>query len=316
MRVLVAGASGVICRRLVPLLSEAGHDVVALSRTPKESPHSQVRVVGADAFDRASLDRAVRDSAPDAVVHLLTAIPDEINPKTMERDFAVTNRIRTEGTRNLIDASRAAGATRIISQGLAWVYDPEGTGDGDIGPADEDAPFWRDPPAQWRTSRDALVFLERLTRESDGLVLRFGHLHGPGTTFADDGATVRQIRRRKLPVVGRGTATFSFTHTHDAATAILAALSRPETGALNVVDDEPAPVSDWLPALAEILGAPTPLRVPTAVARLFSGAWGIAYMTRLRGADNAMARLKLDWQPRMPWRESFAAELSDSGAAA
>ncbi|WP_067477548.1 NAD-dependent epimerase/dehydratase family protein [Actinomadura hibisca] len=297
MRVLVAGATGVIGRQLVPLLTATGHEVIGLSRTGQ---------VKADALDRAALTRAVKDAAPDAVVHLLTAIPAEISPRHMERDFALTNRLRTEGTRNLLDAAHEAGATRIISQGVAFAYDPA------PGLANEDAPFWTNPPKPSATTLAALETLEKLTGEADGLVLRFGHLYGPGTVFAADGSIVRQVRARKMPLVGKGSAVFSFTHTHDAATAVVSALSRPVGGALNIVDDDPVPVADWLPTLAAILGAPKPQRVPTALARLIAGPWGVAFMTRLRGADNARARLELNWRPRhTSWRDGFAAELGE-----
>ncbi|MGH8876347.1 MAG: NAD-dependent epimerase/dehydratase family protein [Stackebrandtia sp.] len=305
MRVLIAGATGVIGRRLVPLLSASGHEVIALSRTPGRGTDPNVETIAADALDRQDLIEVVGKARPEAVVHLLTAIPDRINPRRMEHDFTVTNRLRTEGTRNLIDAAQAAGATRIIVQGLAYAYDP-----GRPGPANEDEPLWQDPPRQWVTTRDALVELERMTAEAGGLVLRFGHLYGPGTAYAGDGDFVRQIGGHKLPIIGDGGASFSFTHTHDAATAVVSALTRPVVGALNIVDDEPATVAEWLPELARILGAKPPSRVPVFAARLLTGAFGVAFFTRLRGADNARARLALNWRPRFTsWRDGFKTEL-------
>lgn len=322
MRVVVAGATGVIGRRLVPLLVTAGHEVVALSRDPGRDPVAAdpaagpgegVRTVAVDALDPAALGAAVRAAKPDAVVQLLTAIPARIDPRRMERDFAVTNRLRTEGTRTLTQAAYDAGAGRFLAQGLAYAYDPVPAG---WAPAREDAPFWADPPKQWATSLEALRTLERLTFGADGLVLRFGHLYGPGTAFdISTGSTVQQIRARKMPVVGNGTAVFSFTHTHDAATAVLAALAHPGVrGAVNIVDDQPALVRDWLPGLADLLGAPKPARVPTALARLAVGAWGAAFMTRLRGADNARAGRELGWTPQYAsWRAGFAAERTQIG---
>ncbi|MBO2451679.1 NAD(P)-dependent oxidoreductase [Actinomadura barringtoniae] len=318
MRVLVAGATGVVGRQLVPLLTATGHEVIALSRGGRrqEDPAAGVETVTADALDREALEAAVQKARPDAVVHLLTAIPAELDPRKMEEQFALTNRLRTEGTRNLIAAAQAAGATRIITQGLAYAYDPDGgVGSHSAGAANEDAPFWNEPPKQWRTSLEALKDLERQTAEAGGLVLRFGHLYGPGTAFAADGSTIRQIKAHKMPIVGKGSATFSFTHTHDAATAVVAALTRtsgagPVTGALNIVDDEPVLLRDWLPAVAEMAGAKKPGKAPAALARLAVGGWGVAFMTRLRGADNARARLELNWRPRYgSWREGFAAEL-------
>ncbi|WP_433890465.1 NAD-dependent epimerase/dehydratase family protein [Streptomyces sp. CA-111067] len=309
MRVVVAGATGVIGRQLVPLLGDAGHEVVALSRKPGPA-RPGVRPVAVDALDRGALGAAVRDAKPDAVVHLLTAIPAQIDPRKVGRDFAVTNRLRTEATRTLMEAAYDAGAGRFIVQGLAYAYDPAGG----PGAADEDEPFWAKPPKPWAGTLDALKTLERLTADADGLVLRFGHLYGPGTAFDRDGSTIGQIKARKMPVVGDGSGMFSFTHTQDAALAVLAAIGRPEVrGALNIVDDEPAALGEWLPVVAELVGAPGPQRVPVAMARLAAGAWGAAFMTRLRAASNTRARTDLAWSPRYPsWRTGFAAELAAS----
>ncbi|SEO48729.1 NAD-dependent epimerase/dehydratase family protein [Actinacidiphila rubida] len=308
MRVVVAGATGVIGRQVVPLLVEGGHEVVALSRAPKAG--RGVRGVAVDALDAAALGKAVREAMPDAVLHLLTAIPWQINPRKLERDFAVTNRLRTEATRTLAQAARDAGAGRFVVQGLAYGYDPA------PGLADEDAPLWRNPPKEFAKALDALRTLERITtEEAGGLVLRFGHLYGPGTVFAADGSSAAAVRARKLPVAGDGGSTFSFTHTRDAADALVAALTRPQVrGVLNVVDDDPARLDAWLPALAEMLGAPKPRQVPAFLARLAAGSWGAAYLTRLRGAANSRAKQSLGWAPAHPsWRAGLAAEL---GAAA
>ncbi|MFP3989697.1 NAD(P)-dependent oxidoreductase [Streptomyces sp. E11-3] len=300
MRVLVAGATGVVGRALLPLLTSVGHEVTALSRTPRQG------TVVADALDRSALHRAVREAAPDAVVHLLTAIPAEVNPRRLARDFALTNRLRTEGTRNLYEAARDAGATKVVAQGLAYAYDPEGEG-----PATEDAPLWRRPPRQFAPVLAALRELEERTTDAGGTVLRLGHLYGPGSSYAADGSFVRQVRAGKVPLVGGGGSVFSFTHAHDAATAVVAALDKPHTGPLNIVDDTPVPLRDWLPELARMLDAPAPKAAPAVLARMAVGGWGVAFMSKLRGADNARARLSLDWRPRYPvWREGFAAELN------
>ncbi|WP_027934644.1 NAD-dependent epimerase/dehydratase family protein [Amycolatopsis thermoflava] len=296
MRVLVAGGSGVIGRRLVPLLRAVGHDVATLSRSD-----------GVDALDPAAVRRAVRDAAPDVVVNMLTAIPRELDPRKLASQFALTNRLRTEGTRNLLDA---AGGARIISQGLAYGYQPA------PGPAGEDAPLWTvGTPKQFAPVLNALRELEDLTTGAGGLVLRIGHLYGPGTIYAADGSFARQVRAGKVPLVGGGHATFSFTHADDAASAVVAALDRPEvTGVLNVVDDCPAELREWLPAYARLLGAPAPKRAPAALARLAVGGWGVAFMNQLRGADNARARMRLDWRPRYPsWSDGFAADLTGAG---
>jgi nucleoside-diphosphate-sugar epimerase len=294
MRVLVAGATGVIGGNLVPLLRAAGHDVVAMSRRPAHG------IVAADALDREAVRRAVRDAAPDVVVNMLTAIPAALDPRHLARDFALTNRLRTEGTRNLIEA---AGGARIISQGLAYAYQPA------PGLADEDQPLWTShTPKQFVPVLAALIELERLTVAAGGLVLRFGHLYGPGTAYAPDGSFAAQVRAGKVPLVGGGHAVFSFTHTADAAGAVVAALDRGAPGRiLNVVDDTPVPLHDWLPAYAQLVGGPAPKPAPAPIARLIVGGWGVAFMNRLRGADNARARKELDWTPRHP---SFDASSS------
>lgn len=309
MRVLVAGATGVIGARLVPLLTAVGHDVVGLTRSEKGREgllEAGAEIVVADALDATAVERAVREAAPDAVVNMLTAIPAELNPRRLAREFAPTNRLRTEGTRNLI---AAAGTTRIISQGLAYAYQPG------PGSANEDAPLWADgTPRQFAPVLAALMELERLTTAADGLVLRFGHLYGPGSSYAADGSFARQVRAGKVPLVGGGHAVFSFTHADDAATAIAAALDRPEvTGVLNVVDDTPVELREWLPVYARLVGGPTPKPAPAALARLAVGGWGVAFMNELRGADNARARMRLDWRPRhTSWADGFTAELSSS----
>jgi nucleoside-diphosphate-sugar epimerase len=293
VRVLVAGASGVVGSRLVPLLTAVGHEVVGLSRA-----------AGVDALDREAVKRAVAAAEPDAVVNMLTAIPAELNPRRLAKDFALTNRLRTEGTRNLIEA---APGVRFISQGLAYGYQPG------EGPANEDALLWLDrTPKQFAPVLAALQELERLTVEADGLVLRLGHLYGPGSIYAPGGSFGRQVQAGKVPLVGGGHAVFSFTHADDVGTATAASLDRAGVkGVLNVVDDSPAQLSEWLPAYAKLLGAPAPKTAPAALARLAVGGWGVAFMNELRGADNARARLELNWRPRYTsWADGFAAELA------
>jgi nucleoside-diphosphate-sugar epimerase len=312
MKVLVAGASGAIGRQLVPLLVSAGHDVTGLSRSGKPVPaqsgtagRGTSRAVAVDALDRSAVASVIREVTPDAVVNMLTSIPAQIHPRRMAAEFEVTNRLRTQGTRNLLDAAADVGVKRMIAQGLAYIYDPAGTGI-----ANEDAQIWRHPPKQFAPVLEALQELEQSTCHADGLVLRLGHLYGPGTIFAADGSFSAAVRAGKMPLVGDGASVFSFTHVHDAATAVLAALDKDVTGGLNVVDDDPAPIRVWLPVLSQLLAAPKPRRVPTVLARILVGEWGTAFMTRLRGVDNARARLMLDWRPRYPsWREGFAQSL-------
>lgn len=287
MRVLIAGATGVLGRQAVPVLEGAGHQVTGLS---------------ANLLDPGAVATAVTAAQPDAVIHLATKIPADLNPRHLTKQFEVTNRLRTEGMRNLM---AAAGGAKFITQGLAYAYRPA------PGLADEDAPLWTDGPVQFRAPVLALAELERLTAQVNGTVLRFGHLYGPGTAFSKDGSLTAAIRAGKLPLAGGGNAVYSFTHTRDAAMAILAALDRNVTGALNVVDDEPAPLHVWLPFFAKVLGAPAPKRLPAWIARLAVGGFGLAYLNELRGADNARARLVLDWRPGYTtWRDGLPAELS------
>jgi nucleoside-diphosphate-sugar epimerase len=301
MRVLVAGGTGAIGRALVPLLREVGHDVVVLAR-PGGAAVPGVEIVEADALDRDAVRSAVRNAAPDTVVNVLTAIPRPLVPRRFAEEMVTTNRLRSEGTANLV---AAAAGVRLVSEGLAFAYRPAG------GPvADESRPFWTDGPRSFRPTIRALLELERLTGEAGGVVLRLGHLYGPGTGFAPDGGVLRQLRVGRMPVVGTGSAMFSFIHTHDAATAIVAALDKPVRGALNVVDDEPTYARDWIPGLARLIGAPAPKHAPVLLARLLAGDWGVAYLNSIVGADNSRARLALDWRPRYTnWRAGFAAML-------
>jgi nucleoside-diphosphate-sugar epimerase len=269
-------------------------------------------VVSADALDRAALTTAVSEFEPEAVVNLLTAIPHSPNPRKFEREFAQTNRLRTEGTANLVVATNGV---RMLSESVAFAYAPQR---GLI--ADESKPLWENGPKPFRPGVAALKELERITAETGGVTLRFGNLVGPGTGFAPDGMVVTAVRQRKLPIVGDGSGTFSFVHTHDAATALVAALERPEVcGALNIVDDEPLAARDWMPALARMLGAPKPRRIPEWVARLVAGSWGAAFLNGMVGATNARAKAELDWRPRYArvqeaWNADLGAMLQPSVA--
>ena len=245
MRILLAGATGVIGRQAVPVLAAAGHQVTGLARTPARLPDAEV--VAADALDPAAVAAAVQTAAPDVIVHMLTAIPDPVDPRHLARDMALTNRLRTQGTANLIGA---AGGARVIVQGVAYAYDPAGSQ-----VKDEDAPLWRDPPTQFAPMVAALRNLERRVTWAGGLVLRLGHLYGPGTSYASGGGLTRRLRAGSIPLIGAGASMFSFIHAHDAATAILAAIEHPEVrGTLNIVDDQPTLAHDWLPEMAAMLG--------------------------------------------------------------
>jgi 2-alkyl-3-oxoalkanoate reductase len=315
MRVFVAGASGAIGGRLVPMLMEAGHAVVAMTRTADKADAiraSGAEPVLADALDADSVGAAVRAAEPEAVVHQLTALSSMTgNPRKFAEDFALTNRLRTEGTDHLLAAARAAGARRFVAQSYAgWPYAREG------GPVkSEDDPLDPDPPAAARDALDAMRYLDRIVPGAEGIegvVLRYGGFYGPGTGIArgEESALIEAIRKRRFPVVGGGTGVWSFVHIDDAASATLAAVDRGAPGIYNVVDDDPAPVSEWLPALADAIGAKPPRRVPTWIGRLAGGEMAVSLMTQVRGASNAKAKRELGWQPEHPsWREGFPAAL-------
>lgn len=309
MRVFVAGASGVVGRPLVRQLVAAGHEVTGT--TSREEGKEAIAAAGAkpvvcDALDAAAVMAAVRDAAPEVVVNQLTRLPREYNPRTI--DYEPTNRVRTVGGHNLIEAARAAGARRFITQSIAFLYAPEG------GPIkDESARPWTDAPEPFAAGVAAMLEHEREATQTpglEGIVLRYGQLYGPGTYYAPDGGIAEQVRRRRFPIVGRGDAVFSFIHVDDAAGATVAALDRGAAGVYNVVDDEPAPLREWLPAYAKALGARRPFRVPVLLARLVAGPFAVAFATQLRGASNARAKQGLGWEPTYAsWRTGFAESL-------
>jgi nucleoside-diphosphate-sugar epimerase len=279
--------------------------VVGLTRSQEKA--NALRVAGAepaiaDALDREAVIEAVRRAEPEIVVHQLTALPSKFDTRKIERTFGPTNRLRSEGTDHLLAAARAVGARRFVAQSFAgWPYAP----DGGAAKAEED-PLNPDPPKPLRPMLDAIRHLESAVlgaEDLEGVVLRYGGFYGPGTGV---GVMLDEIRKRRFPIVGRGTGVWSFVHIDDVAAATLAAIERGEPGIYNVVDDEPARVSEWLPALAEILGAKRPLRVPAFVGRLAAGEAGLYLMTRARGASNAKAKRDLGWEPRYPsWRQGF-----------
>jgi nucleoside-diphosphate-sugar epimerase len=239
-------------------------------------------------------------AAPEVVVHQLTSLPDRFNPRRKDI-YDATNRVRREGTRNLLDAAGAAGATRFVCQSIAFAYAPGAQPE----VKDEDAPLALDAPAPFGDGVRAIAEMERAVVDADGLVLRYGWFYGPGTYYAEDGSMTAEVRRRRFPIVGSGAGLWSFIHVDDAAAATVAAVERGAPGIYNVVDDEPAAMRDWLPAFAESIGAGPPRRVPLWLARLVAGkmAGGIEVQP---GASNAKARRELGWQPQWPsWREGF-----------
>ncbi|HEU4739385.1 MAG TPA: NAD(P)-dependent oxidoreductase [Solirubrobacterales bacterium] len=310
MKVFVAGASGVVGRPTVRQLVAAGHEVVGMTR--REERAGEIREAGAeavvcDAFDAEALRNAVIAAQPEVVLHALTALPPKFDPKS---DYlAATNEVRTEGTRNLVAAAKAAGVRRIIAESVAFFYEPEGEW-----VKGEEAPLFRDPPGRFAAACDALISLESQVLEAgepEGIVLRFGWFYGPGTYYDRGGSVAEEVMKRRYPVIGSGEGRFSFVHIEDAAAAYVAALDRGSPGVYNVVDDEPAPLREWLPAYAETLGAKAPRRVPAWLARLVAGKDLVSTAITMRGAANAKAKQELGWQPAHPsWRQGFAAALA------
>ena len=309
MKVFVAGATGAMGKQLVPRLIAAGHEVVGTTRS--ESKQAELYALGAtpvvlDALDPDQVAAAVAQAQPDAIVHELTSI-ETLDLRHFDRSFAMTNRLRTEGTDHLLSAARAVGVKRFVIQSYtSWPYARTG------GPVKtEDDPLDPTPPREMRESLDAIRHLESAVTGADwteGIVLRYGGFYGPGTSLSPGGEQFEMLRKRKYPVVGSGAGVWSFVHIADAAEATVAAVEHGKRGIYNVVDDEPAPVAEWLPALAQAIGAPKPWHVPTFVGRMFAGEPGIVMMTEMRGASNAKAKRDLGWEPRHPtWREGFAA---------
>jgi nucleoside-diphosphate-sugar epimerase len=309
MRVFVAGATGAMGKQLVPQLVAAGHEVVGMTRS--EGKQQALRDLGAapaiaDALNPDEVAEAVAKTHPDVIVHQLTAI-GALDMRHFDRDFAMTNRLRTEGTDHLLSAGQAVGIRRFVAQSFTgWPYARTG------GPVkSEDEPLDPAPAREMRESLTAIRHLEAAVAGATwtkGIVLRYGGFYGPGTSMVSGGESFEMVRKRKFPVVGNGGGVWSFVHIADAAEATVAAIEHGEPGIYNIVDDDPAPVADWLPALAQSLGAPKPWRVPRFVGRLFAGEAGVVMMTDARGASNQKAKRELGWQPRHPsWRPGFAA---------
>lgn len=310
MRVFLAGATGVIGRRLRPLLLAEGHEVIGMTRSGARA--EQLRAAGAeavvaDAFEAEELKRVVAEARPDAVIHQLTSIPSRIDPRKMERDFAVNDRLRSEGTANLVAAAKAAGVTRVLAQSVAFFYAPGPPGT----VHDERDPLLRAEQAgPVKRSAEALGSLERTVLDAAGTVLRYGYFYGPGSAISREGSTGREVARGRLPIVGSGAGVWSFIHVDDAAAATVAALGAEKPGVFNIVDDEPARAADWIPELARALGASRPHKVPALLARLVAGSYGVTLMTQAQGASNALVKRELGWSPRYAsWREGFKVAL-------
>ena len=314
MRIFVAGATGALGRRLVPLLVADGHQVTAMTRSPGKA--AGLRAAGAepvvaDALDREAVLGVIAAARPEVLVPELTDLAGATDLRRFDAGFAATNRLRVEGTDHLLEAARAAGARRLVAQSFAgWPFARVG------GPVKtEDDPLDPDPPAELRRTLDAIRHLEAAVLSAEGIegvVLRYGGFYGPGTSAGVGGSMLDDLRRRRFPIVGAGGGVWSFVHIDDAATATVAAVERGAPGVYQVVDDDPAPVSEWLPALAAAAGARPPRRVPVWLARLLVGEHGVVLMNEVRGASNAKARRELGWRPAWPsWRQGFRAGLGD-----
>ena len=310
MRVFVAGASGAIGTRLVPQLIDAGHEVIGTVRSPGSA--QRVRALGAkpvalDLLDARAVQKAVLASEPDAIVHEATALSNVGDLKNFDRTFAETNRLRTEGTDALLAAAREAGVTRFVAQSYASVrYAREG------GPVkSEDDRLDSAPVPSMRVSMAAMRHLDEAVTEAGGIALRYGSFYG-----ASNDGLLEPVRKRQFPIIGNGAGVWSWIHLDDAAAATVLALERDAAGIYNIVDDEPAPLREWLPVLAEVLGAKRPLRFPRWLARLVAGEAVVMMATDARGASNAKAKRELGWEPRYPsWRQGFVASYAPTAPA-
>jgi nucleoside-diphosphate-sugar epimerase len=300
MHVYVAGGSGAIGRRLIHQLAERGHRVTATTRDPAKA--AALEKLGADAvvvdgLDSAAVGESVAKADPDAVVHQMSALAGKLDPKHFDRSFALTNRLRTEGLDHLVAAAQATGVPHIVAQSYTgWPNIRSGSW-----VKDEEDPLDPQPPKAQRESLAAIRYLEETVQKADGTVLRYGGFYGDGSD-----AMIPIVRKRKFPLVGGGTGYMSWVHLDDAAAATVLALEKRARGVFNIVDDEPAPASEWLPYLAESIGARPPLRLPVWMARLAAGDVAVSMLTRTRGSSNARAKRELGWELRWPsWREGF-----------
>jgi 2-alkyl-3-oxoalkanoate reductase len=310
MRVLVVGATGAVGRQLVPQLIAAGDHVSATTRTPAKV--AELRAAGADplvvdGLDAVAVGEAVARAEPDVIVHEMTAIPAQLNFRKFDQAFGPTNKLRTAGLDHLLAAATGQGVRRFIAQSYAgWPNMRSG------GPVKtEEDPLDPAPPAAQRETLAAIRHLEDAVTSAqlEGLALRYGSLYGPGASEM----FVSMLKRRQIPLVGNGAGVWSFLHVTDAAGATVAAVHGGAPGIYNVVDDEPAPVSEWLPVVARSAGAPRPLRVPACIGRLAAGEAGLSMMTQVRGCSNAKAKRELGWTLVWPsWRQGFAADLTEA----
>jgi nucleoside-diphosphate-sugar epimerase len=308
MHVYVAGGAGAIGTRLVRQLVERGHRVTATTTNPAKT--GGLRALGAhavvvDGLDGAAVGEAVATAEPDAVVHQMTALAGKVDPKHFDRSFALTNRLRTEGTDHLLAAAEASGVRQIVAQSYTGWPNIRSGGWVKV----EEDPLDPQPPKAQRESLAAIRYLEETVGKAEGTVLRYGGFYGDASD-----PMIPIVRKRQFPLVGGGTGYTSWVHLDDAASATVLALEKQTQGVFNIVDDEPAPASEWLPYLAECVGARPPLRLPVWVARLAAGEVAVSMLTQTRGSSNARAKRELGWELRWPsWRQGFRHGLAAEG---
>ena len=317
MKVFVAGATGALGKQLVPMLVDQGHEVTGMTRT--RSKQELIREMGArpavaDALDPEAVAQAVAAAEPEVVIHQLTAIDTSGFSRSLDKMFAVTNRLRTEGLDHLLTAAQAAGARRFIAQSFAgWPFERTG---GRV--KTEEDPLESSPPKTVSQTLGAIRYVEETVTGAEGiegLALRYGGFYGPGTSVAvdPDGEQVEMLRKRRLPIIGDGGGIWSFVHSADAAAATAAAIDHGAPGLYNIVDDEPIEVRVLLPELAKVVGAKPPRRFPRWLGRLIAGEGNVIMMTEVRGASNAKAKRELDWELRYPsWRLGFREGLDQN----
>ena len=308
MKVFVTGGTGALGKFLLPQLLENGHEVVALTRSADKAElieRTGVTSVIADPLNKQQLTAAVRRAEPEVIIHELSALSGVGNFRKFDQEFALTNRFRTEVTDTLLAAARTIGTRRFIAQSFCgWPYAKKG------GPVKtEEDPLDPKPPESITKTLAGIRYLEEKMRSTtflEGVALRYGTFYGPGNSIGKGGAVYKTVRRRQLPIIGGGGAIWSFIHTMDAARATVAAISHGAPGVYNIVDDEPAKVSVWLPALARAIGAKPPYRIPHWLGELLVGKAGVAMMTQIRGCSNGKAKQELNWKPvYSSWRVGF-----------
>lgn len=312
MKVLVAGGTGAIGRKLVPELLREGHEVSVIGRSDDALRHVTglgARGYACDVFDPAAVERTMRAAQPDVVIDELTSLPASMKPRQLKAVYERNNRVRWEGGGNVLAAAKKCGVRRIVVQSSAYWYRPDGPMT-----KNEDQPLFTDAPEPIGEAIRTMAAVEERARESglEAVILRYGMFYGPGTWYSPDGDVGNQVKARKFPLIGEGEGVFSFVHIDDAARATAKAVTAPP-GVYNVVDDAPVRFADWLPAFAGALGAKPPMRVPVWLARMAAGSAMVTWMGGLKGADNTRARRDLGWEPRYRTiKKGFAKGLTDA----